>query len=80
MATHPIPRPSQIGGFTIHSACSLSTGGFPRHRLPPVSALTSRLAKVDVVVIDEVSMVSASLLAAIDSALVYARTQSTGVA
>ena len=76
---NPVPTSHvQVGGQTIHDTFAIPVGhGSLRHRLKPLGKRTLHLSRTDVVVIDEISMVSASLLTAIDEALCYARTQTT---
>ncbi|MBC9944811.1 AAA family ATPase [Leucobacter sp. cx-328] len=62
-----------VGGQTIHSLLRLPTGVIADHDLDQPSELKKMLASIDTLVIDEISMVSADLMDAIDRALRLAR-------
>ena len=62
-----------VGGQTIHSLLRLPTGVIADHDLPQPAELKKLLAAIDTIVIDEVSMVSADLMDAIDRSLRQAR-------
>ena len=62
-----------VGGQTIHSLLRLPTGIIADHDLDQPSELKKMLAAIDTLVIDEISMVSADLMDAIDRALRQAR-------
>ncbi|GAA2178315.1 hypothetical protein GCM10009847_07970 [Leucobacter tardus] len=62
-----------VGGQTIHSLLRLPTGVIADHDLDQPSELKKMLAAIDTLVIDEISMVSADLMDAIDRALRQAR-------
>lgn len=62
-----------VGGQTIHSLLRLPTGVIADHELDQPSELKKMLASIDTLVIDEISMVSADLMDAIDRALRLAR-------
>jgi ATP-dependent DNA helicase PIF1 len=62
-----------VGGQTIHSLFRLPIGVIADHELEQSRELRKLLATIDTVVIDEVSMVNADLLDAIDRSLRLAR-------
>ncbi len=62
-----------VGGQTIHSLLRLPTGVIADHDLDQPSELKKMLSSIDTLVIDEISMVSADLMDAIDRALRQAR-------
>ncbi|GAB2557758.1 AAA family ATPase [Leucobacter ruminantium] len=62
-----------VGGQTIHSLLRLPTGIIADHDLDQPSELKKMLASIDTLVIDEISMVSADLMDAIDRSLRLAR-------
>ena len=62
-----------VGGQTIHSLLRLPTGIIADHELEQPAELKKLLASIDTLVIDEISMVSADLMDAIDRALRQAR-------
>lgn len=62
-----------VGGQTIHSLLRLPTGIIADHDLDQPAELKKMLAAIDTLVIDEVSMVSADLMDAIDRSLRQAR-------
>lgn len=62
-----------VGGQTIHSLLRLPTGVIADHELDQPSELKKMLAAIDTLVIDEISMVSADLMDAIDRSLRQAR-------
>lgn len=62
-----------VGGQTIHSLLRLPTGVIADHDLAQPTELKKMLAAIDTLVIDEVSMVSADLMDAIDRSLRQAR-------
>ncbi len=62
-----------VGGQTIHSLLRLPTGVIADHDLDQPSELKKMLAAIDTLVIDEISMVSADLMDAIDRSLRLAR-------
>ncbi|MBO1902788.1 AAA family ATPase [Leucobacter weissii] len=62
-----------VGGQTIHSLLRLPTGVIADHDLDQPSELKKMLASIDTLVIDEISMVSADLMDAIDRSLRQAR-------
>lgn len=62
-----------VGGQTIHSLLRLPTGIIADHDLEQPAELKKMLASIDTLVIDEISMVSADLMDAIDRALRQAR-------
>ena len=62
-----------VGGQTIHSLLRLPTGVIADHRLDQPAELKKMLAAIDTLVIDEISMVSADLMDAIDRSLRQAR-------
>lgn len=62
-----------VGGQTIHSLLRLPTGIIADHDLDQPAELKKMLASIDTLVIDEISMVSADLMDAIDRALRQAR-------
>lgn len=62
-----------VGGQTIHSLLRLPTGIIADHELSQPSELKKMLASIDTLVIDEISMVSADLMDAIDRSLRLAR-------
>lgn len=62
-----------VGGQTIHSLLRLPTGVIADHDLEQPAELKKMLAAIDTLVIDEISMVSADLMDAIDRSLRQAR-------
>ncbi|WP_449278492.1 ATP-dependent DNA helicase [Leucobacter sp. GX24907] len=62
-----------VGGQTIHSLLRLPTGVIADHQLDQPAELKKMLASIDTLVIDEISMVSADLMDAIDRSLRQAR-------
>ena len=62
-----------VGGQTIHSLLRLPTGVIADHELDQPKELKKMLAAIDTLVLDEVSMVSADLMDAIDRSLRQAR-------
>jgi len=62
-----------VGGQTIHSLLRLPTGIIADHDLDQPAELKKMLAAIDTLVIDEISMVSADLMDAIDRSLRQAR-------
>ena len=62
-----------VGGQTIHSLLRLPTGVIADHELDQPAELKKMLAAIDTLVIDEISMVSADLMDAIDRSLRQAR-------
>lgn len=62
-----------VGGQTIHSLLKLPTGVIADHDLDQSRELKKLLAAIDTLVIDEISMVSADLMDAIDRSLRQAR-------
>lgn len=62
-----------VGGQTIHSLLRLPTGIIADHELDQPAELKKMLAAIDTLVIDEISMVSADLMDAIDRSLRQAR-------
>ncbi len=62
-----------VGGQTIHSLLRLPTGIIADHELDQPAELKKMLASIDTLVIDEISMVSADLMDAIDRSLRLAR-------
>ena len=62
-----------VGGQTIHSLLRLPTGVIADHDLDQPAELKKMLASIDTLVLDEISMVSADLMDAIDRALRQAR-------
>lgn len=62
-----------VGGQTIHSLLRLPTGVIADHELEQPAELKKMLAAIDTLVIDEISMVSADLMDAIDRSLRLAR-------
>ncbi|MGI8392250.1 ATP-dependent DNA helicase [Leucobacter sp. W1038] len=62
-----------VGGQTIHSLLRLPTGVIADHDLDQPAELKKMLAAIDTLVIDEISMVSADLMDAIDRSLRQAR-------
>lgn len=62
-----------VGGQTIHSLFRLPTGIIADHELKQTADLKKMLATIDTLVIDEVSMVNADLMDAIDRSLKLAR-------
>ncbi|QZY53264.1 ATP-dependent DNA helicase [Leucobacter tenebrionis] len=62
-----------VGGQTIHSLLRLPTGIIADHDLDQPAELKKMLASIDTLVIDEISMVSADLMDAIDRSLRLAR-------
>ena len=62
-----------VAGQTIHSLLRLPTGVIADHELDQPAELKKMLAAIDTLVIDEVSMVSADLMDAIDRSLRQAR-------
>lgn len=62
-----------VGGQTIHSLLRLPTGVIADHKLDQPKELKKMLASIDTLVIDEISMVSADLMDAIDRSLRHAR-------
>jgi len=62
-----------VGGQTIHSLLRLPTGIIADHDLDQPSELKKMLSAIDTLVIDEISMVSADLMDAIDRSLRQAR-------
>lgn len=62
-----------VGGQTIHSLLRLPTGVIADHDLDQPKELKKMLAAIDTLVLDEVSMVSADLMDAIDRSLRQAR-------
>ncbi|MCB1274056.1 MAG: AAA family ATPase [Leucobacter sp.] len=62
-----------VGGQTIHSLLRLPTGIIADHELEQPAELKKMLAAMDTLVIDEISMVSADLMDAIDRSLRQAR-------
>lgn len=62
-----------VGGQTIHSLLRLPTGVIADHELDQPAELKKMLASIDTLVIDEISMVSADLMDAIDRSLRLAR-------
>lgn len=64
-----------VGGQTIHSLFRLSTGVIADHPLHQTADLKKLLNAIDTLVIDEVSMVNADLMDAIDRSLRQARSR-----
>lgn len=64
-----------VGGQTIHSLFRLPTGVIANHPLEQPAELKKLLNAIDTLVIDEVSMVNADLLDAIDRSLRQARSK-----
>lgn len=64
-----------VGGQTIHSLLRLPTGVIADHELDQPKELKKMLAAIDTLVLDEVSMVSADLMDAIDRSLRQARSR-----
>lgn len=64
-----------VGGQTIHSLFRLPTGVIADHELKQPAELKKMLAAIDTLVIDEVSMVNADLMDAIDRSLRQARSK-----
>lgn len=62
-----------VGGQTIHSLLRLPTGVIADQELDQPAELKKMLASIDTLVIDEISMVSADLMDAIDRSLRLAR-------
>ena len=62
-----------VGGQTIHSLLRLPIGVVADHKLEQSDELRKMLSAIDTLVIDEISMVSADLMDAIDRALRQAR-------
>ncbi|MFF8818817.1 MULTISPECIES: ATP-dependent DNA helicase [Leucobacter] len=62
-----------VGGQTIHSLLRLPTGVIADHELEQPAELKKMLASIDTLIIDEISMVSADLMDAIDRSLRQAR-------
>ena len=62
-----------VGGQTIHSLFRLPTGVIADHDLHQTAELKKLLNAIDTLVIDEVSMVNADLMDAIDRSLRHAR-------
>ena len=62
-----------VGGQTIHSLLRLPTGMIADHTLDQPTELKKLLGAIDTLVIDEISMVSADLMDAIDRSLRQAR-------
>ena len=62
-----------VGGQTIHSLFRLPIGVIADHKLEQTAELRKLLNTIDTVVVDEVSMVNADLLDAIDRSLRQAR-------
>ncbi|MGN6327153.1 ATP-dependent DNA helicase [Pseudolysinimonas sp.] len=62
-----------VGGQTIHSLFRLATGVIADHRIDQSPELRKLLGTIDTLVIDEVSMVNADLLDAVDRSLRQAR-------
>lgn len=62
-----------VGGQTIHSLFRLPTGVIADHEIKQTPDLVKMLAAIDTLVIDEVSMVNADLMDAIDRSLKLAR-------
>ncbi len=62
-----------VGGQTIHSLLRLPTGVIADHDLDQPAELKKMLSSIDTLVLDEISMVSADLMDAIDRALRQAR-------
>ena len=62
-----------VGGQTIHSLLRLPTGIIADHDLDQPAELKKMLAAIDTLIIDEISMVSADLMDAIDRSLRLAR-------
>lgn len=62
-----------VGGQTIHSLLCLPIGVVADHKLEQSDELRKMLSAIDTLVIDEISMVSADLMDAIDRALRQAR-------
>src|SRR5690606_35198767 len=62
-----------VGGQTIHSLLRLPTGVIADHELDQPAELKKMLSSIDTLVIDEISMVSADLMDAIDRSLRLAR-------
>ncbi len=62
-----------VGGQTIHSLLRLPTGVIADHELDQPAELKKMLSAIDTLVIDEISMVSADLMDAIDRSLRLAR-------
>jgi ATP-dependent exoDNAse (exonuclease V) alpha subunit len=62
-----------VGGQTIHSLFRLATGVIADHKIDQSPELRKLLNTIDTLVIDEVSMVNADLLDAIDRSLRQAR-------
>jgi len=62
-----------VGGQTIHSLFRLPIGGIADHAIEQTAELRKLLNTIDTIVIDEVSMVNADLLDAIDRSLRQAR-------
>lgn len=64
-----------VGGQTIHSLFRLPTGIIADHELTQPTELKKLLSAIDTLVIDEVSMVNADLMDAIDRSLRQARSR-----
>lgn len=64
-----------VGGQTIHSLFRLPTGVIADHELKQSTELKRLLSSIDTLVIDEVSMVNADLMDAVDRSLRLARTR-----
>lgn len=64
-----------VGGQTIHSLFRLPTGVIADHEIKQSAELKRLLSTIDTLVIDEVSMVNADLMDAIDRSLRMARTR-----
>ena len=64
-----------VGGQTIHSLFRLPTGVIADHDITQSAELKRMLSSIDTLVIDEVSMVNADLMDAIDRSLRLARTR-----
>src|SRR5690606_14280958 len=64
-----------VGGQTIHSLLRLPTGIIADHEIKQSTELKRMLSSIDTLVIDEVSMVNADLLDAIDRSLRLARSR-----
>lgn len=62
-----------VGGQTIHSLFRLPIGVIADHDIPQSAELRKLLGSIDTVVIDEVSMVNADLMDAVDRSLRQAR-------
>lgn len=62
-----------VGGQTVHSLFRLPTGVIADHAIEQTAELKKLLGAIDTLVIDEVSMVNADLMDAIDRALRQAR-------